>query len=159
MAAQGETLIFHGLSKERVRWLWQGLSDALNVHHDPQFVPHILRHEFCSRLADRGLNASLIQQAAGHLSISTTQRYIHVSGQALMDAMRITGEEPAPLRAASETPATPDSAVHVGPLTPEPTSLSPEQVLQLFVSMVCTGQLTSRHLASALLSMASDKRS
>lgn len=40
---------------------------------------HILRHAFCSRLAMRGAPAKAIQELAGHESLTTTQRYMHLS--------------------------------------------------------------------------------
>lgn len=40
---------------------------------------HILRHSFCSHLAMRGAPAKAIQELAGHIHISTTERYMHLS--------------------------------------------------------------------------------
>jgi integrase len=40
---------------------------------------HILRHTFCSRLAMRGAPAKAIQELAGHESLTTTQRYMHLT--------------------------------------------------------------------------------
>jgi integrase len=40
---------------------------------------HILRHTFCSHLAVRGAPAKAIQELAGHESLSTTLRYMHLS--------------------------------------------------------------------------------
>jgi Phage integrase family/Phage integrase, N-terminal SAM-like domain len=40
---------------------------------------HILRHTFCSRLAMLGVPAKAIQELAGHQSLTTTQRYMHLS--------------------------------------------------------------------------------
>lgn len=39
---------------------------------------HTLRHTFCTRLAMRGVPARSIQELAGHASITTTMRYMHV---------------------------------------------------------------------------------
>lgn len=39
---------------------------------------HILRHTFCSHMAMKGAPLSSIQKAAGHTSIKTTMRYIHL---------------------------------------------------------------------------------
>jgi integrase len=39
---------------------------------------HILRHTFCSNLAARGVPAIAIQRLAGHVSIETTQKYLHM---------------------------------------------------------------------------------
>lgn len=40
---------------------------------------HDLRHSFCSRLAQTGMDASVIRIIMGHEHISTTQRYTHLS--------------------------------------------------------------------------------
>lgn len=40
---------------------------------------HALRHTFCSRLAAAGVPALEIQAAAGHASVTTTQRYMHLA--------------------------------------------------------------------------------
>ena len=40
---------------------------------------HVLRHTFCSHLAMRGAPARAIQELAGHESLMTTQRYMHLS--------------------------------------------------------------------------------
>lgn len=38
---------------------------------------HILRHTFCTTLAERGVPVHVIQYLAGHASVTTTQRYLH----------------------------------------------------------------------------------
>jgi site-specific recombinase XerD len=43
---------------------------------------HSLRHTFCSRLAMLGAPARAIQELAGHASLTTTQRYMHLSPDA-----------------------------------------------------------------------------
>lgn len=40
---------------------------------------HVLRHTFCSHLAMRGASTLAIQQLAGHRSMRTTMRYLHLS--------------------------------------------------------------------------------
>ncbi|HLG54353.1 MAG TPA: tyrosine-type recombinase/integrase [Vicinamibacterales bacterium] len=50
---------------------------------------HILRHTFCSRLAMRGAPARAIQELAGHMDLSMTQRYMHLSPAALDSAIRL----------------------------------------------------------------------
>ena len=51
--------------------------------------PHILRHTFCSHLAMRGVSPRAIQELAGHRDLSTTQRYMHLSPSAVVDAIRL----------------------------------------------------------------------
>ena len=53
---------------------------------------HILRHTFCSHLAMRGALVSMIQQLAGHESLSTTQGYMHLSPTASDSAIRLLDE-------------------------------------------------------------------
>lgn len=50
---------------------------------------HRLRHTFCSHLAMRGAPATAIQALAGHQSLSTTERYMHLSPAALDKAIRL----------------------------------------------------------------------
>lgn len=50
---------------------------------------HILRHTFCARLAMAGAPAKAIQELAGHVNLSTTQRYMHLSPQARDGAIRL----------------------------------------------------------------------
>jgi len=50
---------------------------------------HILRHTFCSRLAIRGATTKAIQELAGHASLTTTQRYMHLSPAAKESAIRL----------------------------------------------------------------------
>jgi site-specific recombinase XerD len=47
-----------------------------------------LRHTFCSRLAMANVPMLTIQALAGHESIETTQRYMHMSHAAPADAIR-----------------------------------------------------------------------
>lgn len=79
--------MFPSLSKNSVAHYWGRLSEVLNLESDKQFVPHILRHEFCSRLASNGENAAAIQKLAGHATLLVTQRYIHLFGDELDDVI------------------------------------------------------------------------
>jgi site-specific recombinase XerD len=55
---------------------------------------HKLRHTFCSHLAMRGAPAKAIQELAGHASLTTTLRYMHISPSALESAIDLL-ESPA----------------------------------------------------------------
>lgn len=48
---------------------------------------HALRHHFCSQLARKGASLEAIRVLAGHGSVRTTERYLHVTRQDLRDAV------------------------------------------------------------------------
>jgi len=56
--------------------------------------PHTLRHTFCSHLAMRGAPARAIQKLAGHQSVVTTERYMHLSPVALEESIRLLNRRP-----------------------------------------------------------------
>lgn len=68
---------------------WHAIRDQIATFADGQPLRfHDLRHTFLSRLARQGIAPAHIQKVAGHASITTTERYTHISGTEAALAVR-----------------------------------------------------------------------
>ena len=53
------------------------------------FSSHIGRRQFVTNLADKGINARVVQALARHKHLSTTQRYIDINDNKLRAAVEL----------------------------------------------------------------------
>ncbi len=68
------------------RWFqhrWDKVRKLLGKQYDADWVTHMLRHTCCSRLVQSGANLFLVKEWMGHKSLEITNRYAHMSPQAL----------------------------------------------------------------------------
>ena len=76
--------------------MFQGLVRKYNKHHKPDealpnITPHTMRHTFCTRLAQAGMNPKDLQYIMGHSNIAMTLNYYahadYASAKAAMDKL------------------------------------------------------------------------
>ena len=76
-----------------LRTAWLKAKKQMGLEADPHFVLHMLRHTAATRVLDTTGRIEVVQKLLGHKKIVTTQRYAHVSDDALLDAILQTAEK------------------------------------------------------------------
>ncbi|WP_406034021.1 tyrosine-type recombinase/integrase [Treponema saccharophilum] len=71
------------LSVRGIRYILDRYSGAEGTNH--HVTPHSFRHTFATSLITNGADVRLVQELLGHSSISTTQRYTHISTEKMIE--------------------------------------------------------------------------
>lgn len=77
------------LTKDQVAHYWKVMREALGMQHDKQFVFHVFRHTFCSRLVQAGVPIEVVQKLAGHETLQMTMRYAKLAPRNLTSAISV----------------------------------------------------------------------
>lgn len=73
-------------------WLervWARVRTQMGMDSDKEFVPYILRHTCASRLIQKKVDLTLVQEWLGHKSILVTRKYSHHAPENLMNAVAV----------------------------------------------------------------------
>lgn len=73
----------------RREWISESFRRARKKANVDNFRFHDLRHDFCSRLVQRGVDLYTVAALAGHKDIKMTQRYAHLSPERLRSAVKV----------------------------------------------------------------------
>ncbi|MCQ2573463.1 MAG: tyrosine-type recombinase/integrase [Treponema sp.] len=71
------------LSVRGITWILSRYSGPEGTNH--QISPHALRHTFATAMLANGADVRLVQELLGHSSVSTTQRYTHITTEKLIE--------------------------------------------------------------------------
>lgn len=74
------------LSADAIRRLFKHYVDAVGAAHS--LSPHAMRHTFATHLIEGGADLRTVQELLGHVALSTTQIYTHLSMRRLQDVHR-----------------------------------------------------------------------
>lgn len=71
------------LSTKGLRWILSRYSGPEGTNH--AVSPHAFRHTFATQMLSNGADVRIVQEMLGHASVSTTQRYTHITTEQLIE--------------------------------------------------------------------------
>lgn len=74
------------ISDRSVRRIVKGIIKKLSLNFD--LSPHSFRHSFATHMLNRGADLRAVQELLGHVSLSTTQIYTHLSSKKLKEVYK-----------------------------------------------------------------------
>ena len=77
LSSRGNSLSVRGIQRILEKW-------SVQCAEKMKISPHVLRHTFATHLLNHGADLRVVQELLGHVNISTTQIYTHVSQERLM---------------------------------------------------------------------------
>jgi site-specific recombinase XerD len=75
------------ITNRRVAMMFQKYLEQARLEREGISI-HSLRHSFCVRLLEKGVNLKVIQILAGHKNLSMTERYLHIAKSQLRKEVR-----------------------------------------------------------------------
>lgn len=75
------------LRRETIYVMIKKLAKKIGI--EKNISPHTLRHSFATHMLNQGVNLRMVQYLLGHRHISTTEIYLHVTQEAINQAIRM----------------------------------------------------------------------
>lgn len=88
VAAAAKTLLKANPTRQQTRDRWERMRRDLGLQQDPDFVRHVTRHTFCTRLGAAGVSLKTLMELSGHKDPDVALRYIHPDERTLREALR-----------------------------------------------------------------------
>jgi site-specific recombinase XerD len=79
--------IFRPLDVATFNYEWDYMRGALGREHEQDYVFHVIRHTYASRLVQRGVGLQSVKELMGHEDIKTTMRYAHLAPEHIEAAL------------------------------------------------------------------------
>jgi site-specific recombinase XerD len=78
------------MDKPYTKWgVYQAFKKACKKAGYPDYRFHDLRHDFCSKLVQAGVDIYTVKELAGHKDVTTTQRYAHLNPERLKQGVSV----------------------------------------------------------------------